>query len=305
MNIIDRRHQALGGQGNDRTIAQITHLVIHHTTGARTNTTADFERGWRTNSSMGAPNNARGGYHEVILANGDVERNYDDRRMVWGARNQNSYTWHIALVGQHGAGVNNITQTQLRSLERRIAKAYRRLGITSLNRIVVHHALPGQATACTAINMANVRTAVGRLLQSQTTNTTRFMNTAVPLRSRASANSPRVKTLSIGQEVSLLGNTASGTGSLGDWTNVRVGNQDGWVRAARLSTTRPATSRPTIDVGSRVKVNANARTWATGQTIPTWVHGQTYTVQQLRNNNNELLLAGVVSWIRRTDVTLV
>ena len=61
----------------------------------------------------------------------------------------------------------------------------------------------------------------------------------------------------------------------------------------------------TIRVGSRVRVNNNAQSWATGQRIPSWVRGQTYTVQQMRNNNNELLLSNVISWIRRNDVTLV
>jgi len=60
-----------------------------------------------------------------------------------------------------------------------------------------------------------------------------------------------------------------------------------------------------IQVGSRVRVNQNAQTWATGQVIPAWVRGRVYTVQQIRNNGNELLLASVISWIRRRDVTLV
>ena len=58
-------------------------------------------------------------------------------------------------------------------------------------------------------------------------------------------------------------------------------------------------------VGSRVRVNNTAQSWATGQRIPSWVRGQTYTVQQIRNNNNELLLSGIISWIRRSDVTLI
>jgi len=60
-----------------------------------------------------------------------------------------------------------------------------------------------------------------------------------------------------------------------------------------------------IKVGSRVRVNQTARTWATGQNIPSWVLGQTYTVSHLRNANRELLLAGINSWIRAEDVSLV
>ncbi|MCL2610888.1 MAG: hypothetical protein FWE02_04330 [Defluviitaleaceae bacterium] len=62
---------------------------------------------------------------------------------------------------------------------------------------------------------------------------------------------------------------------------------------------------PTIGVGSRVRINPTAHTWATGQSIPTWVLGQIYRVNRLRNDDQELLLEGVNSWIRVEDVTLV
>ena len=63
--------------------------------------------------------------------------------------------------------------------------------------------------------------------------------------------------------------------------------------------------QPVIEVGSRVRVNNTARTWATGQTIPSWVHGQVYTVQQLRHSGEEVLLQSINSWIRSRDVTLL
>lgn len=58
-------------------------------------------------------------------------------------------------------------------------------------------------------------------------------------------------------------------------------------------------------VGAKVRVNNTATTWATGQAIPNWVRGQIYSIEQTRNNNQELLLSSVRSWIRVTDVTLV
>jgi len=67
----------------------------------------------------------------------------------------------------------------------------------------------------------------------------------------------------------------------------------------------PPAPTPEITVGSQVRINQTARTWATGQNIPTWVLGQVYTVSHLRNSNRELLLGGVNSWIRIEDVTLV
>ena len=69
--------------------------------------------------------------------------------------------------------------------------------------------------------------------------------------------------------------------------------------------TTPPPPPGNIQVGSDVRVNDNAQTWATGQAIPAWVRGQVFRVQEMRNNNNELLLASVISWIRRSDVTLV
>jgi len=62
---------------------------------------------------------------------------------------------------------------------------------------------------------------------------------------------------------------------------------------------------PAITVGSQVRVNQTARTWATGQNISAWVLGQVFRVINLRNNNKELLLEGINSWIRTEDVTLV
>jgi|GEM_PF-1978240 len=65
------------------------------------------------------------------------------------------------------------------------------------------------------------------------------------------------------------------------------------------------TPTPVITVGSQVRVNQTARTWATGQNIPAWVLGQIYTVSHLTNYDRELLLEGINSWIRVEDVTLV
>jgi len=69
--------------------------------------------------------------------------------------------------------------------------------------------------------------------------------------------------------------------------------------------TQPPPPQPVITVGSLVRVNQTAQTWATGQSIPTWVLGQTYRVNLLRDNNQEILLDGINSWIKAEDVTLV
>ena len=61
---------------------------------------------------------------------------------------------------------------------------------------------------------------------------------------------------------------------------------------------------PAITVGSQVRINQTATTWATGQSIPTWARGQVYKVSLIRDSGRELLLETVNSWIRVEDVTL-
>lgn len=303
MRIIDRRNQARGGQRNDRNLNQITHIVIHHTASARTATTQTFEQGvWRNQGWD------RGGYHEVVLASGDVERNYDDRRIVWGAANQNTHTWHIALVGQHGKGINNITSQQLRSVEGRIAEAMRRIGITKVDRIVVHNALPGQATACTSVNITNIRTAVGNLLATPAPIPT------PPANNNNTASNTTTHTVRNGETLSGIAlqhrTTVAELQRLNNISNpnlIRIGQV---LRLPNASNnTAPATNN-TIRIGSRVHVNQNAQRWVTGQNIPASVRAQIYDVQQIgRNGNNNHILIGrnrvATGWINRSDVTAV
>lgn len=63
------------------------------------------------------------------------------------------------------------------------------------------------------------------------------------------------------------------------------------------------TPKADIKPGYTVKVNFSARKWASGQCIPSWVHGKAYRVQQV--SGNRLLLAGIMSWISRNDVEVL
>lgn len=63
------------------------------------------------------------------------------------------------------------------------------------------------------------------------------------------------------------------------------------------------TPKADIKVGYTVKVNFSARKWASGQCIPSWVHGKAYRVQQV--SGNRVLLAGIMSWINRADVEIL
>ena len=51
------------------------------------------------------------------------------------------------------------------------------------------------------------------------------------------------------------------------------------------------------------RYNFSANYWATGQRIPNWVKGKSYTVQEVRGNR--VLLSGIMSWINKSDVEIL
>lgn len=63
------------------------------------------------------------------------------------------------------------------------------------------------------------------------------------------------------------------------------------------------TPKTDIKAGYTVKVNFSASKWASGQYIPSWVHGKAYRVQQV--SGNRVLLSGIMSWINRADVEIL
>lgn len=63
------------------------------------------------------------------------------------------------------------------------------------------------------------------------------------------------------------------------------------------------TPKSEIAVGNQVKVKFGANTWATGEAIPDWVKGRTYSVAQ--TSGSRVLLSGINSWINKTDVEII
>lgn len=61
-----------------------------------------------------------------------------------------------------------------------------------------------------------------------------------------------------------------------------------------------APAKPTVKTGSKVKVKKVAKKYATGQNIPEWVKGSSYTVQQV--DGNRVLLKEITSWVNKTDL---
>lgn len=63
------------------------------------------------------------------------------------------------------------------------------------------------------------------------------------------------------------------------------------------------TPKSDIASGNQVKVKFSANVWATGEAIPSWVKGRTYNVAQV--SGNRVLLAGINSWINKSDVEII
>lgn len=92
-----------------------------------------------------------------------------------------------------------------------------------------------------------------------------------------------------------------------------VGEQNGWGKlksgagwialeyTSKASNTVQPKPPATITVGSRIKVVGS--NYATGQTIPSWVKNNTYTVQQI--SGSKALIKEIVSWVYIKDLVIV
>ncbi|HHK2087343.1 LysM peptidoglycan-binding domain-containing protein [Enterococcus faecalis] len=97
------------------------------------------------------------------------------------------------------------------------------------------------------------------------------------------------------------------------------GNVDliGITDSGYTDTNKPETDTPATDageeiekipnsdvkVGDTVKVKFNVDAWATGEAIPDWVKGNSYTVQEV--TESRVLLEGILSWISKGDIELL
>jgi len=72
-----------------------------------------------------------------------------------------------------------------------------------------------------------------------------------------------------------------------------------------VDTGKEAEYTPKADIkkGDKVKVKFSAKHWATGEAIPSWVRGNTYTVTAI--SGKKVLLSGINSWIARSNVEIL
>ena len=73
-----------------------------------------------------------------------------------------------------------------------------------------------------------------------------------------------------------------------------------WVRKSDLvggsSSSSKTSQKPSFKVGSKVTIKNSAKTYATGETIPSRYKGKSYTIQQVKSDR--VLLKELYSWVR-------
>ncbi|QFQ74588.1 LysM peptidoglycan-binding domain-containing protein [Liquorilactobacillus mali] len=73
--------------------------------------------------------------------------------------------------------------------------------------------------------------------------------------------------------------------------------------AIKQGQTANNTTKSEIKAGYTVKVNFSTTKWSNGTTIPSWVKGKSYTVQQV--SGSKVLLANILSWIDKSNVEIL
>ncbi|WP_010077856.1 LysM peptidoglycan-binding domain-containing protein, partial [Liquorilactobacillus mali] len=73
--------------------------------------------------------------------------------------------------------------------------------------------------------------------------------------------------------------------------------------AIKQGQTANNTTKSEIKAGYTVKVNFSATKWSNGTTIPSWVKGKSYTIQQA--SGSKVLLANILSWIDKSNVEIL
>src|SRR5699024_2121132 len=138
VKIIDRRKISMGGHSK-RQIKHIKNIAVHYSA-TKDGNTAAFEGCWK-----GSRGWVTGGYHEVVLLNGDVELNYDPTVISNGVYGHNTSTYNICYVGD---GQPNAKQ--LATLRKRVKRAKSAYKINNSN-IKGHREFSGQSISCPAI----------------------------------------------------------------------------------------------------------------------------------------------------------
>ncbi|KRL36633.1 LysM peptidoglycan-binding domain-containing protein [Liquorilactobacillus uvarum] len=107
--------------------------------------------------------------------------------------------------------------------------------------------------------------------------------------------------------VDLLSITKNGySGTTTNAVGATTVKTDSTTMAIKQGQTANNTNKHTTDLtGYTVKVNFTAKNWYVGGTIPSWVKGKSYTVQDGSSHSDRVLLGGILSWIKRSDIEVL
>lgn len=150
MALIDIRSKTPRTNGT-RKESSIRKIARHHSA-TDTGSWESFWPYWNKTKGWGT-----GGYHEIILRNGDVQLCYDPHEITNGVKNHNSTTYNICVVGD-----GSFTAAQEKAFDERCKIAMKRFGLF-VEDVLGHNEFSGTATTCPGINMNDVRS---RLLKS-------------------------------------------------------------------------------------------------------------------------------------------
>ncbi|MDQ0158793.1 peptidoglycan recognition protein family protein [Alkalibacillus salilacus] len=150
----DLRGQTMGGHDKR---SQVKNVALHHS-GTDSGDVFKFENYWKSKGWQ------TGGYHEVVLRNGDFQLCYDGDVVTNGIYGHNQTTLHICYVGN-----GDPTDAQLKTLHDRIHKALDRFNL-SIDDVLGHKEFSGASTACPGINMNHFRVDLKGALNRPSTN---------------------------------------------------------------------------------------------------------------------------------------
>ena len=139
INLIGR---TMGGKDKRN---KITKIARHHSA-TSTGDVFSFENYWKNARKWNT-----GGYHEVILRNGDVQVCYAPETVSNGVYGHNQTAYNICLVGN-----GDFTAAQEKAFDERAKYNIERFKL-SVNDVLGHNEFSGQNTACPGIDMNFVR----------------------------------------------------------------------------------------------------------------------------------------------------
>jgi len=267
----------------ERQLTAIDRITTHHTVTSNMVTLQNLNNIWVGN------NWNRAGYHFIVRNDGSIWQLVPLHAPSWGAGAvANPRSIHIAIAG-------TFTPTNLPSQSARDSYAWlvqtllqlRALpNLTRQDQNVGHR--DWMATACPGFTNAQFRSWVAQAMSAQPS---------------APNNNPNQIRHTI-----ISGDTLWGLSQRFGVTAAQIRTANN-LRTDVLQVGQvlviPSGQPSRIVAGQTVRVNTNATTWATGQSTPNWVRGSLQTVQEVRDNGSILLLSGVMSLIRASDVTVV